>query len=890
MQFGDDERAAAMQVGAVLLFGILIISMATYQATVVPDQNKGVEFNHNQEVQGQMQDLRNSVVSVPRGGGGSVTVDLGTTYPSRTLFVNPGPPYGSLRTVGTNEERVNVSIENANATDAEVQDFWNGSTRAFETGAIVYRPNYHEYENPPTTVYEHSLLYNQFRNANLTITDQSLVSGDEITLVTIDGNLSENGMGAASVTADPVSASTNTVTVRNDSAPINVTVATRLNRSTWNETLSDEFDDGNVVGIDYDPDGPGEFALLTISLNQSRTYDLRIAKVGVGSGASDSTDELYLADPMLQGTTASAEVRDRYNNPVGGANVTVYVDGTETATKESGSDGRVSYEANSGDTVKFSIGHSEADNVTITVPSGGSGSAYSIDWQDPELNSSNVGLDLRNCTDEQCTWDVGASDDNVMALTGIANDQIDNVDVDFRVNDSNVATVDPSSTSDTGDGRVWTNLTASANGTVSVYVLSSGSSDRIDVAVENVSGGTNSPPTADFTYSPSSPSTADVVNFTDQSSDPDGSIVSWSWSFGDGTSSTAQNPDHSYADDGTYTVTLTVEDGNGSTDSYSDTVTVSNQAPNATFTADCNGDTCQFDASNASDPDGNVQSYDWEFGDGTTATGETVNHTYSSGGDYTVNLTVTDDDGATDTASKVVSVSSNSPPTADFTYSCTGRDCVFNSTATDDSGVTGYEWDFDGDGTVDATGENTTHTYSTGGTYDVNHTVYDQQGLSDSVVKQVNVTGEVVINADATASSGSKNKNSVVTFSIGNNRGGAVDVTDVTLNSTSNGKVVELEDSAYGSNGEVEVDVGETGTVDAVADAASYPIGTAMTLGNAATVSSGTNASIQLAEFDSDGRDNKVNVESMTGETITVTVHYTYDGQRYTVTKTLTVS
>ena len=105
MQFGDDERAAAIQVGAVLLFGILIISMAMYQATVVPDQNEGVEFNHNQEVQGQMQDLRNTVVSVPGGGGGgSVTVELGTRYPSRSLLVNPGPAYGSLRTVGTNDE------------------------------------------------------------------------------------------------------------------------------------------------------------------------------------------------------------------------------------------------------------------------------------------------------------------------------------------------------------------------------------------------------------------------------------------------------------------------------------------------------------------------------------------------------------------------------------------------------------------------------------------------------------------------------------------------------------------------------------------------------------------------------------------------------------------
>ena len=100
-------------------------------------------------------------------------------------------------------------------------------------------------------------------------------------------------------------------------------------------------------------------------------------------------------------------------------------------------------------------------------------------------------------------------------------------------------------------------------------------------------GGTggNNPPTAGFTSS----CTDRSCDFTDTSTDSDGPVSSWSWTFGDGQSSAVQNPSNTYAADGTYTVTLTVTDNEGASDGFSDTVTVSTPVPPGDITLSTNG-------------------------------------------------------------------------------------------------------------------------------------------------------------------------------------------------------------------------------------------------------------------------------------------------------------
>jgi len=173
----------------------------------------------------------------------------------------------------------------------------------------------------------------------------------------------------------------------------------------------------------------------------------------------------------------------------------------------------------------------------------------------------------------------------------------------------------------------------------------------------------NQPPVARFTFSPTNPLVNQWITFDATSSyDPDGSIVSYAWDFGDGATATGSRVTKRYSAAGTYTVTLTVTDNRGATNSASQTITVTspNQPPVASFTfspANPNpGDTVTFDASASSDPDGSIVSYSWNFGDGNTASGVTATHVYASAGTYTVTLTVTDNQGATATAQKTIQV------------------------------------------------------------------------------------------------------------------------------------------------------------------------------------------------------------------------------------------
>ena len=206
-------------------------------------------------------------------------------------------------------------------------------------------------------------------------------------------------------------------------------------------------------------------------------------------------------------------------------------------------------------------------------------------------------------------------------------------------------------TGEDGDDVIIKAWNASHYGTTTVTLA--GDMDGIDVIIDTPIE-EKQPPVAD----PNGPYTGtEGVSVTfdgSGSSDPDGTIVSYAWDFGDGTTGTGVNPAHTYAQDGTYTVTLTVTDNDGLTDTATTTATIAPEEvppppvadPNGPYTG-TEGIPVTFDGSGSSDPDGTIVSYDWDFGDGTTGTGVNPTHTYTQDGTYTVTLTVTDNDGLT---------------------------------------------------------------------------------------------------------------------------------------------------------------------------------------------------------------------------------------------------
>lgn len=209
-----------------------------------------------------------------------------------------------------------------------------------------------------------------------------------------------------------------------------------------------------------------------------------------------------------------------------------------------------------------------------------------------------------------------------------------------------------------------------------------------------------------------------VVNFTDGSTNLP---TSWFWDFGDGTTSTLQNPSHTYGIAGTFTVCMIASNSCGA-DTICQSILTGCNTPIAGFTQVPNQLTVQFTDASTNTP----TSWLWDFGDGNTSTAQNPNHTYAASGTYTVCLTATSSCGSNTTCNSVTV--SCPAPTASFTF--TNTQLTINCTSTSTGNPTTYAWDF-GDGTT-STLQNPTHVYTQGGTYLVCLTVTSGCGTNTS--------------------------------------------------------------------------------------------------------------------------------------------------------------
>ena len=229
------------------------------------------------------------------------------------------------------------------------------------------------------------------------------------------------------------------------------------------------------------------------------------------------------------------------------------------------------------------------------------------------------------------------------------------------------------------------------------------------------------PPVADFTATPGSGPVPLAVQFTDAST----GAATWSWTFGDGTTSTTQNPSHTYTDAGTYNATLTVTNPGGSSEKQLP-ISVTISPPVADFTATPGSGPAPL-AVQFTDASTGAATWSWTFGDGTTSTIQNPSHTYIDAGTFTATLTVTNPGGI---SSKPLQIPVTlSPPVADFTATPTSGTVPLAVRFTDAStGATSWSWVF-GDGTS-STEQSPMHSYTTAGTYTVVLTATNAGGSS----------------------------------------------------------------------------------------------------------------------------------------------------------------
>ena len=389
LNFDSDERGVSEVLGAILVFGILVVLLGIIQTQAIPAANQQAEFNHNQEVQSDLVGFNEATSDVAsEGEPKSIKIQMGTSYPTRLFFVNPPQPRGEIRMAGDES----VSIYNVNATDKNTRKYIGGSMEDLSTRRLEYDPTYNEYQNAPVTVLEYGAVYRDFEDATIIDDESELVRGNTISLTLLNGNLSRGQSTALSLEAQATSAPARTVQIEaNETAdPIKINIPSNLGESEWREMVGNE---------EYVESVGTNGSMIEIELDSSQSYNLRVPQIGVGSSvpqpnatyATRSSNRRFQID---RANTLPVEVRDRYNNPVSGESINLSVDsgnfenGAQTIESNTSKQGRP--------TARYFGGDQGIVEVKASLRGDPSDSSYNFrPNQDPKDIRMNVAFDPR---------------------------------------------------------------------------------------------------------------------------------------------------------------------------------------------------------------------------------------------------------------------------------------------------------------------------------------------------------------------------------------------------------------------------------------------------------------------------------------------------------------
>ena len=539
-----------------------------------------------------------------------------------------------------------------------------------------------------------------------------------------------------------------------DSAPsaaLSAQPTTAEENSSVTLDASNSTDDGNIVEYRWDFDGNGSVDAVSSTsqvlerYEQNGTYDATVTVVDDGGNTDNASVTITITDPDDQPPTASLNASP--SNVEAGNEVTF--DASNSSDNGDVSEYRWDFDGDgsvdnttSASTTTHTYSQTGTHNATVTVvDTGGNSDTANATVTVSDTTSPTASADVPDQVVKNSTFEVDGS-------ASADNGQIDSYSWDF------------------GDNTTKSGVTAShsyaENGTYNVTLTvtdAAGNSNSATQMVTVTDNDTQSPVAA--LSAPGSVTVGENVTLDASDSSDDGNIVEYRWDFnGDDSidaNTSSATTQHSYESSDDYNATVTVVDSAGKKDSAMQTISVqkqsSDESPTAAFDAPSSthvGTNFTVDASASADPDGQIASYEWDFGDGkASVNGKDVTYAYdgTGGGTYTITLTVTDNDGNTDTTSKQISVGDNPPNFGIKTYPSSGTvdagDKIWVSAEPhgDDDGIVDYHFKW-GDGTVTETTNGPPwkggHVYSSPGTYEVQVTVMDTMG--QSVSKNVTLT------------------------------------------------------------------------------------------------------------------------------------------------------
>lgn len=347
-----DNRAVSEVIGFILIFGLLMLTLAVYQAQFVPQQNAQTEFEHFEQTQDELVELRNAISTAGQTDVSQFSsLTLGTTYQSRLLTINPAPPAGTLQT----SDKYNITIEN---TDG---DSTNVTTRFLE-----YEPGYNELI-VGSTHFEHSVLYRDERDRGNSVTvieEQNLLKDGTVRITALQNEVEKTGRERITLELYPQDQFTDGDFPEAGGENLTVTVPTRLDDDEyWDTALS-----GNMYqGVDTEEHDPETHA-LNLSVEED---DLKINTVGIDLRPDEdpkrSANQQAVTgtdDPDGEFEELEASIKTSGNNKPSGVLIDTYKISTESETTFAAT------EAN-GDTAQVTVSEPNDEEITLDLASPG---------------------------------------------------------------------------------------------------------------------------------------------------------------------------------------------------------------------------------------------------------------------------------------------------------------------------------------------------------------------------------------------------------------------------------------------------------------------------------------------------------------------------------------